>query len=150
MSRNQRVGLVVVALIVAVVAFVVARPGTDDDNPQPAAKTSPAETKQENGEAAAPAEPQVARIKIRDAKVVAGPQRVEATKGETVRIVVSADAPDEIHLHGYDIEREAQPGRPARFNFKADIEGIFELESHTAEDAGLDPLVARLVVQPSS
>jgi FtsP/CotA-like multicopper oxidase with cupredoxin domain len=149
MSRNQRIGLVVVALIVAVVAFVVARPGSDDDNPQPAAKTSPAETK-ENGEAAAPAEPQVARIKIRDAKVVAGPQRVEATKGETVRIVVSADAPDEIHLHGYDIEREAQPGRPARFNFKADIEGIFELESHTAEDAGLDPLVARLVVQPSS
>jgi hypothetical protein len=152
MSRSQRIGLVVVALVVAVVAFVVARSGSDDDNGQPAAQTPPGGTKtqQEDGGEAAPAEPQVARIKIRDGRVVAGPRRVEATKGETVRIVVSADAPDEIHLHGYDIEREADPGRPARFKFKADIEGIFELESHTAEDAGLDPLVAHLVVQPSS
>jgi hypothetical protein len=151
MPRNQRIGLVVVALVVAVAAFVVARPGSDDDNGQPAAQTSPGGAKQqEDGGEPAPAEPQVAHIQIRDSKVVAGPQRVEATKGETVRIVVSADAPDEIHLHGYDIEREAEPGRPARFNFKADIEGIFELESHTAEDAGLDPLVAHLVVQPPS
>ena len=41
------------------------------------------------------------------------------------------------------------PGAPARFNFTADAEGVFELESHTAEDAGLEPLVARLVVNPS-
>ncbi len=41
------------------------------------------------------------------------------------------------------------PGQPGRFKFKANIEGIFEIESHVAEDAGKDPLVARLVVQPS-
>ena len=66
-----------------------------------------------------------------------------------MRIVVAADAPDEIHLHGYDLTREAAPGAPARFNFTADLEGVFEIESHTAEDAGLDPLVARLLVNPS-
>jgi len=66
-----------------------------------------------------------------------------------VRIVIAADAADELHLHGYDITREAMPGRPARFRFKANLEGVFEIESHIAEDAGKDPLVVRLVVEPS-
>ena len=53
-----------------------------------------------------------------------------------MRIVVSADAEDDLHLHGYDIEKTAAPGKPARFDFDASIEGQFEMESHTAEDAG--------------
>jgi hypothetical protein len=65
-----------------------------------------------------------------------------------VRIVVSSDAPDEIHLHGYDIEKEVEPGKPAVFAFTAAIEGIFEMESHVAEDAGRDPQVAKLTVEP--
>jgi FtsP/CotA-like multicopper oxidase with cupredoxin domain len=81
--------------------------------------------------------------------VVGGPKDIEATRGDTVRIVVASDAPDEIHLHGYDITRNVAPGRPGRFRFKANAEGAFEIESHVAEDAGRDPLVARLVVQPS-
>ena len=32
------------------------------------------------------------------------------------------NTPDEIHLHGYDIERTAKPGHPARFRFEADAE----------------------------
>jgi hypothetical protein len=76
-------------------------------------------------------------------------QRVEATKGDTVRIVVNSDTPDEIHLHGYDIYENSGPGQAARFVFRADVEGIFEIESHVAEDAGKDPLLARLVVEPS-
>jgi hypothetical protein len=70
-------------------------------------------------------------------------------KGEHVRIVVSADAPDDIHLHGYDIEKPVKPGQPAQFNFSADIEGIFEIESHVAEHEGREPLVAKLTVEPN-
>ena len=66
-----------------------------------------------------------------------------------MRIVVTADAPDEIHLHGYDITKNAAAGTPARFSFTANLEGVFEIESHTAEDAGQNPLVANLVVNPS-
>ena len=89
------------------------------------------------------------RIQIQGGEVVGGAASIEVEQGEPVRIVVAADAPDEIHLHGYDLTREAAPGAPARFNFRADLEGVFEIESHTAEDAGLDPLVARLLVNPS-
>ena len=159
MSRNTRIGLVVLALLVAVVAFVLVRPGGDADDTEQAAQTAPTQTQpqatEEEPEAAAeadpapPPKPEVVRIRIAGGAPVGGIRRVTTTKGETVRMVVTADAPDEIHLHGYDITRNAGPGQPARFRFKADIEGIYEIESHVAEDAGKDPLVARLVVQPS-
>jgi FtsP/CotA-like multicopper oxidase with cupredoxin domain len=160
MSRNQRIGLVVVALVVAVVAFVIARPSGDDDNgTERAAQTAPAQTEtgaaeetaetQTETEPSTPPEPEISRIRVRGGSVVGGVQRVQATKGDTVRIVVTSDAPDEIHLHGYDVYEDVGPGKPARFVFRADIEGIFEIESHVAEDAGRDPLLARLVVEPS-
>jgi hypothetical protein len=79
---------------------------------------------------------------------VGGPVEIRAKKGDTVVIVVSADAPDDIHLHGYDIEKKVAPGQPARFQFNANLEGEFELESHVAEDAGRDPLVGTLIVEP--
>jgi FtsP/CotA-like multicopper oxidase with cupredoxin domain len=161
MSRNQRIGLVVVALVVAVVAFAVARPGDDDHDggSDRAAQTAPAQTETRTGgeatetateeEPPPPPEPEISRIRVRGGTVVGGVQRVEATKGDTVRIVVNSDTPDEIHLHGYDIYENSGPGQPARFVFRADVEGIFEIESHVAEDAGKDPLLARLVVEPS-
>jgi hypothetical protein len=145
MTRNQRIGLVVAALGVAVVAFIVAQPGDDDDSSPPskpsssgAAETTPAEQK-----------PAVTRISVEGGVVVGEAKTIRAAKNDVVRIVVSSDVPDEIHLHGYDIEKEAAPGEPARFRFKADAEGAFELESHAAEEAGEEPLLARLLVGPS-
>jgi FtsP/CotA-like multicopper oxidase with cupredoxin domain len=162
MSRNQRISLVVAALAVAVVAFLIARPGGDDE-PDRSAATTPAQTETEGQtgedsaepqpttetEAPARPKPKPTRIQIEGGTVVGGAKTIEVSKGDTVRIVVSSDATDEIHLHGYDITRNAGPGQPARFRFKANAEGAFEIESHTAEDAGLDPLVARLAVAPS-
>jgi FtsP/CotA-like multicopper oxidase with cupredoxin domain len=159
MPRNQRIALVVAAIAVAIVAFVIAQPGDDADEGQSAGNT-PAQTETRsttgNGEAeptetepAPPPEPQVTRIRLRGGSVVGGPTDIEVTRGDTVRIVVAADAADEIHLHGYDITKNAAPGRPARFRFRANAEGAFEIESHVAEDAGMNPLIARLVVQPS-
>jgi hypothetical protein len=152
MSRNQRIALVLVAVVVAVAAFVIVSPGgDDDDDSEQAAQTTTAATEETTvtEEEVTPPEPAVNRIRISGGKVVSGPERITVTKGDRVQIVITADAPDELHLHGYDIEKEAAPGKPARFDFEASIEGQFELESHTAEDAGLEPEVASLVVEPS-
>ncbi|MGH2713265.1 MAG: hypothetical protein ACRDM7_05155 [Thermoleophilaceae bacterium] len=150
MSTNQRIALVVAALAVAVLAFVIAQPGDDEEGGERAA-TTPAQTEPTEAEEPPPPspEPEVARIRIRGGSVVGGAQDIEVERGDTVRIVVASDAADEIHLHGYDITRNVAPGQPARFRFKANAEGAFEIESHVAEDAGRDPLVARLVVAPS-
>ncbi|MGH2762182.1 MAG: hypothetical protein ACRDLD_06335 [Thermoleophilaceae bacterium] len=165
MPRSQRIALVAGALVVAVIAFLIAQPG-DDEEAERSATTTPAQTSRERDEPTetrpqaedeeepAPApppepQPQVTRIRLQDGAVAGGAKDIEVEPGETVRIVVTADAPDEIHLHGYDITKDAAPGRPARFRFEAKLEGAFEMESHAAEDAGRDPLVARLVVSPS-
>ena len=159
MPRNQRIGLIVAAVVFAVVAFVIASPGDDDEGDQ-SAQTTTTQSQSETGEQetpteteapaeTVPAEPKPTQIQIRGGEVVGGPADIQAKKSDVVRFVVSSDAPDDIHLHGYDIEKKSEPGKPARFEFTADVEGIFEIESHVAEDAGKDPLVGKLTVEPS-
>ena len=147
-------GLIALAIAVAVVAFVVLSPGDTDENADDpageAAQTTPAQTTEERPTATAPSAPPPPpdEIVVKGGKPEGGVQRIEVKKDDTVRLLVSSDSKDEIHLHGYDTTRNAAPGKPARFRFKADVEGVFEIESHTAEHAGLEPLVGRLVVEP--
>jgi plastocyanin len=153
MPRNQRIGLLVAAVVVIAVAIVVAAAGGGDDEGDKAAQTTTqaesgtqtTEEPHETVQRAADSE----HIRIKGGKVVGGPQDIKVTKGDHVRIVVSSDAHDDVHLHGYDIEKPVEPGQPAQFNFIADIEGIFEIESHAAEDAGREPLLAKLTVEPA-
>jgi hypothetical protein len=63
--------------------------------------------------------------------------RVPVPLGNTVRLVVTSDVADEIHVHGYDISTDVEEGGTAEVEFVADVPGIFEVE---LEDAVL-PLV---------
>jgi hypothetical protein len=155
MSKAGRWGLVALAVAVVVAAFLIARPG-DDDGGDRAASTVTAETQTETSPTAtAPSAPKppadgpsatVIELTGHAADEVAD---ITVAKGERVRLVVRSDEPDDIHIHGYDLERAAGPGAPARFSFPATIEGIFEIESHEAEHVGKDALIGRLVVEPS-
>ena len=148
MSRNQRVGLLAAAAVVAVVAVVVAVASGGGDDNTTAAQTTTTKTSNEQPHETVPAEAKVNRIQIKGEQPVGGVQNFKVKKGDNVTIVVSADAHDKIHLHGYDIEKDVEPGKPATFKFTADIEGIFEIESHVAEDAGREPLMGKLTVEP--
>jgi len=155
MSKNQRLALLAAAVVVAVAAIVIAGGGDDDEESverpsAPAADTATGGSPTATTPAAPePARPDVQRLTLRDFKPVGGVQEIQAAKGDTIQIAVAVDRPDEIHVHGYDLTRKAAPGSPARFRFRADIEGVFEIESHEAEHAGGDSVVARLVVEPS-
>lgn len=41
-------------------------------------------------------------------------------------------APDELHVHGYDIVRELEHAETARVSFRGDIEGLLEIELETS------------------
>ncbi|MCD6075497.1 MAG: hypothetical protein K0Q70_2380 [Rhodospirillales bacterium] len=56
-------------------------------------------------------------------------------RGDEVTLRIASDRKIALHLHGYDIERTAEPGKPAVFNFTAKATGRFSLEEHIA-DAG--------------
>ena len=151
MSRNQRIGLLAAAAVVIVVAVVIAVSGGGDDGDQADLRRTPTSTNTgtstQQAEQLAPA-PDSFKVQIKDEKPVGGAQNFKVKKGDNVTIVVSSDAHDVIHLHGYDIEKDVEAGKPATFKFTADIEGIFEIESHVAEDKGLEPLMGKLTVEP--
>lgn len=114
-----------------------ASPETDTSTQPTMTATTPTETQTTPTETAptettTPAKPAPQTITIR---VVGGvPQggiaRPKVKKGDRVVIVVRTDAGEEVHMHGYDIERTVTPGKPVRLPFTATIPGRFEVELH--------------------
>jgi plastocyanin len=153
-STTSRVALVVIAAVIAVAAFLVLRSGDDDEDgaPATAGQTEAAGEQQSSGgdgaagyEGEAPPEPEVTTIEIQDGEVAGGVEEIEVEKGDRIEFAVESDAPDEIHVHGYELTEEVGPGEPAEFSFPADLEGIYEVEAH---DIG-DVVIAELRVSPS-
>lgn len=70
---------------------------------------------------------------VRDGEVSGG-GRVEVAVGDRVAIVVDADVPDRLHVHGYDVYGDVAAGSPARVVFVAGAPGVFEVE---LEDGGI-------------
>jgi heme/copper-type cytochrome/quinol oxidase subunit 2 len=155
MSRNQRVGLLVAAAVVAIVAIVVAvASGGGDDSTSSSSESSTTQSQSGGGSggqttttgtsATAPS----FKLQIKGGEPVGGVQDFKVKKGDEVTIVVTADAHDDIHIHGVDIEKPVEPGKPTTFRFTADTEGIFDIESHVAEHQGREPQMAKLTVEP--
>ena len=70
-------------------------------------------------------------------------QALNYKQGETVRFRVVNDEAEEVHVHGYDIKKELEPGKVETVSFKATITGIFEIELE-----GSGTLLAQLKVVP--
>jgi hypothetical protein len=160
MSSSRKALLAVAAVIVLVVAFALVRPGGDDDTStdasEPVGSTQPATTvgdmtatvEEDVAEPtatapAAPPEPAATLVRVRGGAPVGGVKTIEVEKGDRIRFTVSSDQSDEVHVHGYDLEKPVGPGAPARFSFTADADGIFEVELH-----GSGAQIASLEVQP--
>ena len=131
MSRNQRLGVIVGAIVVVVVAFVLIRPTDEKKEPAPApeqaTETTPTKTQ------TAEAKPKPPTVSIRDGKPAGGVKTIEFGSGSSARIDVKTNKPAEIHLHGYDIEKPVQPGKTTVLRFEAKIEGIVTLEDHDSK-----------------
>lgn len=143
--------LAVVAAAI-VVGFVVASPGGDDEEPA-AEQTTAAETQAERtGTETAgtettpeprPRRPRPPVVRIRDGKPVGGVRTIRVDKDEQVRFAVRSDVADHLHVHGYDIFKDVAPGQTVQFGFKADIEGVFEVELEDRREQ-----IIRLTVEP--
>jgi heme/copper-type cytochrome/quinol oxidase subunit 2 len=80
-------------------------------------------------------------VTIAGGKVSPSTQTVKANAGQTVKITVTSDVEDQLHVHGYDKEVDLMPGKPGSVTFTADIKGTFEIETHES-----GKLLAKLVV----
>ena len=132
MSQFTKLALAAGAVAVAVVLFVLLRPGGDDENdasPTPAtetAATSEAATTEET--TATGPQPERIGVSFQDGEVVGGIKEVEVDRNAQIVLVVRSDVEDEVHVHGYNLSADVAPGEPARIAFTADVVGRFEIE----------------------
>jgi heme/copper-type cytochrome/quinol oxidase subunit 2 len=110
-------------LVASVLAVALAACGGGGDDNQSSAATE-----------AGAAGPQTVQVTVTGTKVQTAERRVKVPLGTDVRLEVTADRADEVHLHGYDRKVDIEPGKPAELEFTADVPGVFEVE---LEEAGL-------------
>jgi hypothetical protein len=70
-------------------------------------------------------------VEVRDGKVRPPTRRVKVAQGAEVRLLVTSDIADEIHVHGFEVaQQKLLAGQQATIEFTADQTGIFEVETH--------------------
>jgi hypothetical protein len=124
MSRNARIALVVGGIAVIAVALVIVLATSGGD-----------ETKTEKVDAT---------IVVSKGQPEGGVKHLTVKKGGEVNLNVKSDIADEVHVHGYDIEKPVEAGGTVTFNFKADQDGVFEVEVHKPTEQH----IAELEVKP--
>ena len=67
-------------------------------------------------------------IRVTAKEPAGGVQKLVVRKGDRVRFNVTSDQAERVHVHAYDVIENVGPGAPARFDFAAEIEGVFEVE----------------------
>ena len=109
-------------LVAPVLAVALAACGGGGEENQSAAIT-----------AAGAAGAQTVQVTVAGTDVQTAERRVKVPLDGKVRLEVTADRTDEVHLHGYDRKVDIEPGKPAVLEFTADVPGVFEVE---LEEAG--------------
>ena len=155
LSGVQRAGVVLGGLAVLLIVFVVLR--GKDDNGGSSSSSAPPTTATSTGSdpttsdpasgstsTATTPEPAVKTVRVVNGQPAGGIKTISYTKGDQVRLKVVSDTADEIHVHGYDLKKDVTAGGSVEFDFKATIEGRFEVE---LENAGTQ--IAMLEVDPS-
>lgn len=143
------------AIAVVGLALALAGCGDDggDDQVLQAPDTSAAEVVEATGTTPPPTttattatttEPDVRTIEIAyaDGEVEGGVRTESVEAGERVRLSVTADVVEEVHVHGYDLYVDLEPGVAATAELTADLPGVWEVELHGAGSPLLELEVA--------
>lgn len=72
----------------------------------------------------------IIEVSVTDGLPSPAPGQVAVPLGNTVRLFITADAADEVHVHGYEQTLDLAAGVLAELTFVADVPGIFEVELH--------------------
>ena len=81
-------------------------------------------------------------VDVRDGAITPPPADIEVSVGERLRVVVTSDAPDEVHVHGVDVTGPVGPATPFEAEVVFTQTGVFEVELH-----GSGALLFRLLVR---
>ena len=126
-SRAARLGLLAAVIVAAVVVFVVLKNNNSDESSDTAKGV------------------QVLNVDA-SGNPVGGVKTLTYNKGDQVQLHVYLAKPEEeVHVHGYEIERPAEHS-PVTFSFPANLDGVFEIEVHRLDKT--EGPIAELHVNP--
>jgi len=128
-SRAARLALIASVIVAAIVVFVVLRNSNSDESSNSDATKG---------------------VQVLDVDASGDPVGGEKTlvynKGDRVQFRVNLAKPEEeVHVHGYDIEKSAEKS-PVSFSFPATLDGVFEIEVHRLDHT--EGPIATLKVNP--
>lgn len=108
--------------------------GTEPSGGSPSVSTTSAPASTPESTSASPTESRARgaefTVSVRDGKVRPKTLREKVAEGTRVRLVITSDVDDEVHVHGYELERELPAGQSVTIAFTADQTGLFEVETH--------------------
>jgi hypothetical protein len=147
-SNGSRIAAAVVAVALVVVLFFAFQGGDDEGDSSTTATSATSTTSTPTTEAGGggdekPASSSVPTITIKDGQPEGGIADLSFDQGDDVRFVVDSDTADEVHVHGYDIGEDVEAGGTVKFDFPADLEGVFEVELESSATQ-----IAELTVNP--
>ena len=93
------------------------------------------------------AEDRVFELEVHGERPTAEPRVLAVGQNDRVVVRLRSDKPVQVHLHGYDIERDVVPNVVASMRFTATATGRFPIEIHSKEAIKQRPL-AYLEVRP--
>lgn len=130
-------------LLSALLALGACASGDTGTTPDPSSESSgssaapPAPSS--SPEAPAPSADEVLElsVEVRDGKVIPAPRRIKVKLGEPIRLSVTTDVDDELHVHGVEIEEPLEAGRTTTVEFRQEQPGQYAAETH---EGGLELL----------
>jgi hypothetical protein len=140
MTRNNRIALMLAAVMVAIGSGIVMGTGGGDRASRTSASGSPGPG------ANTPAERQpkpVATIHLVGGRPIGGVQTLQTPSGKPALFAVTSEIPAQIQLRGYNILRSIPANGRVTFSFRAITQGVFDLESRTT-----NRVIGRLKVLP--
>ena len=124
--------LTVAALGLAVVAACggstpASGSGTPGASASASASTSP------TGGASGTATGRTLTVTVTGKQVTPAPATVDLAVGETLTLTVTSDHDDQLHAHGFEIERDVKAGVPTTVVLKGAEPGLYDVEMHHPE-----------------
>src|SRR5690242_16743306 len=105
-------------------------PSSGDDTPgAPAASPSASPTGSTRGAATG----QTLTVTVTGKQVTPAPATVDLAVGETLTLTVTSDHDDQLHAHGFEIERDVKAGVPTTVVLKGAEPGLYDVEMHHPE-----------------
>ena len=69
-------------------------------------------------------------ITVQGKKVTPAPATVKLAVGESLTVAITSDHDDQLHAHGWEIEKDVKAGKPLEVTVTGAQTGVFEFELH--------------------